>query len=432
VAEEATLAPSFNRSCLGEPARIKPERGRKAWLYGEEAREVKSAVMYGAGTIGRGFIGQLLSQSGSEVVFVDVDDELVARLNADRAYPIRFVSNQWTSELVIENVRAVHGLDLEAVAGEIGRAEVMATAVGVNVLPRIARPIAEGLRRRWRGAGLAPLNVLICENLIGAGHYLRQLVEEALGEPERARVEAEMGFVEASIGRMVPVMTPEMQEGNLLRIWVEEYGKLPVDRDGFRGSLPQIRDMMPFSPFRLYIERKLFIHNMGHALTAYLGQQRGHRYVWEAVGDERIRRTCRAAMLESAQALAAEHRVDRAELDAHVEDLLARFGNRQLGDTLDRVGRDLQRKLAPDDRLVGAMRACLRNGVEPRNICAGIGAALRFRDPEANPALERIRASGPEGVLETVCCVERDSWEWKCILESYRVVPGSSAPATGA
>ena len=393
---------------------------------------MKSAVMYGAGNIGRGFIGQLLSQSGYEVVFVDVNEQLVAKLNADRAYPIRFVSNERTSELVIENVRAVNGLDLEAVAEEIGQAEVMATAVGVNVLPRIARPIALGLRRRW-GAGIrSPLNVLICENLIDANHYLKKLVEEALGEPESASVEAQMGFVEASIGRMVPVMTPQMQEGNLLRVWVEEYGQLPVDRDGFRGAVPQIRNMIPVSPFGLYIQRKLFIHNMGHALTAYLGQGKGLRWVWEAVGDEDIRRTCRSAMLESAQALATEHGANLPELAAHVEDLLERFGNRQLGDTLDRVGRDLQRKLAPNDRLIGAMRACLRNGVEPRNICIGIAAALRFRDPAATPALERIRESGPEEVLEKVCGVERDSWEWKHILESYRTMKGPMAPAPKA
>ena len=241
------------------------------------AASMKTAVMYGAGNIGRGFLGQLLSESGYEVVFVDVDDALVARLDSDRAYPVRLVSNAGTREVVVRNVRAVHGRDLERVATEIARAELMATAVGVNVLPRIAAPIAQGLRRRWESGNTAPLDILICENRLDADHYLRELVREALGKQERDWLDERVGFVEVSIGRMVPVMTPAMQEGNPLRIWVEEYAELPVDRDGFRGPIPAIRNLVPFSPFSLYIHRKLFIHNLGHALTAYLGQPRGYR-----------------------------------------------------------------------------------------------------------------------------------------------------------
>jgi mannitol-1-phosphate/altronate dehydrogenase len=81
---------------------------------------VKTAVMYGAGGIGRGFLGQLLSESGYEVVFVDVVDAIVARLNADRAYPIRFVSNTGTRDVEVRNVRAVHGRDRDAVAEGAG------------------------------------------------------------------------------------------------------------------------------------------------------------------------------------------------------------------------------------------------------------------------------------------------------------------------
>jgi mannitol-1-phosphate 5-dehydrogenase len=384
---------------------------------------MRTAVMVGAGNIGRGFIGQLLSESGYEVVFVDVNDALVARLEADRSYPVRLVSNAGLHEVLVRNVRAVHGRDPELVAAEIARADLMATAVGVNVLPHVARPIALGLRRRWAEGNVRPLDIVICENLIDANHHLRRLVTEQLPEPERAWVDARVGFVEASIGRMVPVMTPEMQEGNPLRIWVEEYGELPVDRDGFRGEIPAIRGLVPFSPFSVYIHRKLFIHNMGHALTAYLGQRRGYRYVWEAAADPEVLTTCRAAMMESARALSLEHRVELGWLEAHVDDLVARFGNRRLGDTLDRVGRDLGRKLGPKDRLVGALQVCLRNGVEPQNICAGIAAALRFRDPAEGSVSAMLRERGPEEVLERVCGLARGSWAWQRVLDAYHAAP---------
>ncbi len=383
---------------------------------------MKTAIMYGAGNIGRGFIGQLLSESGYEVVFVDINDALVARLDSDRAYPVRLVSNARTQEVEVRNVRAVHGRDLERVAGEIARAEIMATAVGVNVLPRIAAPIAEGLSRRWKSGNGAPLNILICENRLDADRYLKQLIMEALGDQERACVHERVGFVEASIGRMVPVMTPAMQEGNPLRIWVEEYAELPVDRDGFRGPIPSIKNLVLASPFSLYIHRKLFIHNLGHALTAYLGQPKGYRFVWEAAADAQVVGICRAAMLESARALSAEHGADLALLETHVEDLIARFGNRQLGDTLERVGRDLERKLALNDRLVGALNLCLRHGIEPRSICTGLAAALRFRDPAEGAVSLLLREHGPEAVLERVCGLARGSWAWDQVLREYHAV----------
>jgi mannitol-1-phosphate 5-dehydrogenase len=213
-----------------------------------------------------------------------------------------------------------------------------------------------------------------------------------------------------------------MQEGNPLRVWVEEYAELPVDRDGFRGPIPPIHGLLPASPFAFYIHRKLYVHNMGHALTAYLGQPRGHRHVAEAVADAEVVRVVRAAMAESARALAAEHRVPPEGLGAHVEDLLARFGNRELGDTLERVGRDLSRKLAPGDRLVGALRCCLRNGIRPENVCLGIAAALRFQDPEPGPVTLLFRAGGVEEVLERVCRLTPGSWEWEQILRSHRAL----------
>ena len=149
--------------------------------------------------------------------------------------------------------------------------------------------------------------------------------------------------------------------------------------------------------------------------------------MWEAAADPEVIGTCRAAMLESARALAAEHGADLAWLEAHVEDLIARFGNRQLGDTLDRVGRDLDRKLAPNDRLVGALDLCLRHGIEPRSICTGLAAALRFRDPAGGAVSTLLREHGPEEVLERVCGLARGSWAWQQILSAYHAM-GAAAP----
>jgi mannitol-1-phosphate 5-dehydrogenase len=383
---------------------------------------MKKAVMYGAGNIGRGFIGQLFSESGYEVAFIDVNTEIVNKLNQDGKYPVRILAGEDTKEIVVSPVRAVNGMDIEKVAQEIAQADIMATAVGVNILPRIVKPIVEGLKKRWQAHNMTPFNIIICENLLDANHYLAQLIRMELDDNEKLLFEKLVGLVEASIGRMVPVMTPEMQEGDILRVCVEEYCELPLDRDAFKGELPKIKNMLPASPFTFYIQRKLFIHNMGHALTAYLGKLKGYNYIWEAIGDPYIKLAVLRAMQDSAIAMSREHGIKLETILDHVDDLIYRFGNRQLGDTVNRVGNDTKRKLSPNDRLVGAANLCASQGIKPVNVCLGIAAAMKF-DSNQNGAISEVQniinAEGPNTVLKKICGLSEKDLIWDIILELY-------------
>ena len=348
------------------------------------------AVMYGAGNIGRGFIGQLLSKAGYEVCFIDVNEAVVNELNRRGEYPVRVLLSDGFREETVTNVRAVNGRDESAVAEEIAAADVMATAVGVNILPFIAQPLAAGLSRRFEQGG-RPLDIIICENKLGADEYLRELIGEKCSPQTRGWFNQNVGLVEASIGRMVPVQTDEMRAGDDLRVCVEEYAELPVDKAAFKAQLPKIEGLIPAAPFTFYIERKLFIHNMGHAASAYYGAQKGYTYIWQAIGDPQIREPVFRAMLESGIALAKKHGADFYEVYRHITDLISRFGNKQLGDTVARVGRDLPRKLADNDRMFGAARLCEEQGVENTHILQAIGAALVFPDGEAVPGLNQLR-----------------------------------------
>ena len=390
-----------------------------------EGKKVKKAIQYGAGNIGRGFIGQLFFQSGYEVVFIDVNKEVVEKLNYDRSYPLRVVSDKGNRETLIENVRAVDGLDIESLSAEIATADIMATAVGVNVLPRIAKPIATGLKKRWSENNLQPFNIIICENLIDANLYLASLIKEELSGNEIKMLNKLVGFVEASIGRMVPVMTTEMQEGNILRVCVEEYAELPVDKVAFKGDIPDIVNMVPFSPFGYFIQRKLFIHNLGHAITAYLGYLKGYTYIWESINDPDIRLICSNAMKESAQALSLEHNVNISKIHKHVEDLLKRFENRQLGDTVERVGKDPIRKLSPNDRLVGALVLCMKKGIKAEFIPLGIAAAMCFdvkEDKSSQSMIEMINEGGTDEVLKEICHLEVSSNTGEYISGLYKKI----------
>lgn len=379
---------------------------------------MKKAVMYGAGNIGRGFIGQLFAESGYEVTFIDVNQDIINRLNKDCKYPVGVLSRTGCNEILVTHVKGVNGSDVEKVAEAIAEADIMATAVGVNVLPRIAKPIASGLKKRWQSGKMEPLNIIICENLLNADHYLAELIKSEFDDVQKSYFERTIGLVEASIGRMVPVMTPVMQKGNILRICVEEYDELPVDKDAFKGLIPKIKNMQPASPFAFYIQRKLFIHNMGHALTAYLGKLKGYQYIWEAIEDPYIELAVLKAMQDSARALSCEHDVKLGFTLNHVDDLIYRFGNKLLGDTINRVGNDVKRKLSPHDRLVGAANLCSMHGINPANICLGIAAAMKFTSADNNPS-DILTQKDPASILLEICEIPEGSMTYVLILELY-------------
>lgn len=333
------------------------------------------AVMYGAGNIGRGFIGALLSQTGYEVVFVDVNDDVVNTINKDKTYPQEIVGEHGRT-VWIKNIRAVDGKDTLAVSREIASADLLATSVGVSVLEKIVPVICEGLTKRWDLDPDNVLDLLICENLMDADQFLRERIYATLPKRHKDTMTQSLGLVETSIGRMVPVMTDDMKKGDPLRICVEEYDFLPVDRDAFKGPIPDYNKIIPYSPFSFYLERKLYIHNMAHAFTAFLGKIKGYTYIDESISDIYIRKLAEGAMIESAMMISKKYQVNFSELKAHIDDLLLRFQNPYLKDTIERVGREPLRKLKPNDRLIGALRGCEQQGILPVYLSFAVAAAL--------------------------------------------------------
>lgn len=329
------------------------------------------AVIFGAGNIGRGFIGPLFAESGFEVTFVDVSKPVVEKLNTDHKYPLKIVSNEGSREIMVERVSAVNGNDTDAATKAIAECDICATCVGAGAIKYILPNFISSLRLRLATSG-RPLDLLICENLMDADKYVHSLLEPQLTAEEMAMV----GLIETSVGRMVPAPDPLANADNPLRVAVEEYGVLPVDRDAFKEEVPPVKNMVAHSPFRFYIERKLYLHNMGHAVCAYLGSYTGHEKICTAISDPTIRVIVTAAMTESAMALADKYSTSAAPIMEHAADLIRRFANVALGDGCARVGADIPRKLAPSDRLTGGAMNVISTGAAPVFICIGAAAAL--------------------------------------------------------
>ncbi|MFQ3586547.1 MAG: mannitol-1-phosphate 5-dehydrogenase [Fimbriimonadaceae bacterium] len=383
---------------------------------------MRRAVHFGAGNIGRGFLGQLYFESGFETTFVDVSEKLIEEINRRGQYPIRLVA-EFTKTITVGHVRAVHADDTAAVAEAVAKADIASTAVGVNVLGNVAPPLAAGLVKRFETRPGKTLDVLICENLLHGSDFLRERVRALLEPKWHEDLARRVGFVEASIGRMVPIMTPEQMAEDPLLVCVEPYCELPVDRDGFRGMVPPIRNLHPKPNFQAYVERKLFVHNCGHAAAAYLGHLRGHEYIWEAMADDAVRHEVSATMGETCAALQRRYGLPESDLRDHAADLAARFANRALGDQIARVGADPVRKLGRADRLIGAMALCRSEEVECPHVAMVAAAALRF-DPPGDPTARRVRElvaeRGVRGAILALSGLPDDSPLVQAVVEADR------------
>lgn len=381
---------------------------------------MQKALIYGAGNIGRGFIGQVFHDSGYEVVYIDVNMTVIDALNARGGYTLSVVSNEGEEETFIGNVRGVDGRDAQLIAQEIATADIMATSIGVNVLPRIAGNIAAGIKRRAENGNTKPLNIILCENLMDAAKHMRGFLAPYF-EGELGGLLDQVGLVEVTIGRMVPALPRELYEADPTLIKVERFCTLPIDGSKFVGEIPKLAHAEFISPFKICEEKKLYLHNMSHALCAYFGYLKGYTFIWEAAQDEQIAALLRQATRNVARAIAQAYNTQAEPIYAFAGELLERYQNRRLGDPIARVARDPLRKLQPQDRLIGAINRCKSQGMDYETLLRGVAAALAYDapdDPSAGIIRQRIEHSGVDGFIKEVCGL--DEADAKKVVDYYR------------
>jgi mannitol-1-phosphate 5-dehydrogenase len=382
---------------------------------------MKKAVMYGAGNIGRGFIGKVFAQSGYEVCFLDIDQVIIKELTEKKSYPVHIVSNDEDYYTTVSGVYGVDGRTQEAVE-EIADCDIMATSVGVNVLPHIIPTLVGGIKLRIKSNG-KPLNIILAENQIEVDKFVGELIYNELDGEEKLWADENLGLVEASIGRMIPPLTNEERAKEPLLIAVEPYCALPVNSLGFKGGIPDLVGLVPFTPFDFYVKRKLFLHNMSHAICAYFGFSKGYEYIYQAIEDPEILRMVSQSMDETIEALLNEYpEISMNDIREHKKDLIFRFGNKALKDTIFRVAGDPIRKLRENDRFVGAALYCLSQKVIPENIVKGIVSAYQYeqsKDSSSVKIQEMIDEFGIEETMEEVSNIKRNSQLGKMILKKY-------------
>jgi len=340
----------------------------------------KSIVIFGAGKIGRSFIGQLFGCNGYRVIFIDVNQTIIDELNAKGKYRVVIKGGQET-EIIVPDVQAISSFDVKKVSSAVASADILAVSVGKAALEKVIPVIASGLADRYKISPDKPLDIIIAENMRDAGDFIKTKLKENL--PEKYPLENLVGLVETSIGKMVPIMTSADLEKDPLMVFAEPYNTLIVDGKGFKAPIPDVKGLAPKENIKAWVDRKAFIHNLGHATAAYYGFFRfpGAVYMYEILGDETVSRFTREVMQQAADVLLAAYpgEFTTESLNDHIDDLLSRFRNKALKDTIFRVGSDLPRKLGPDDRFMGAVRLAEKTGNPYGKILEALSYGFFFR-----------------------------------------------------
>lgn len=353
----------------------------------------RKMVLFGAGKIGRSFIGQLFSKGGYEVVFVDVNKALIEELNRRKAYRI-VIKGEQEHIINVENVRGLCLNNESDVINEVATAGIIATSVGLNGLKDVFPILASALLKRYNEGSAIPLDIIIAENMRNADVYFREQLLAAL--PSHYPLYSLVGLVETSIGKMVPIMHRKDIEEDMLQIFAEPYNSLILNRKGFKNKIPQIDGLAPKDNMKAWVDRKLFIHNLGHSAAAYLGHLYNPDYtlLWEALAIPEIHCFVRATMLQAAEILLKEYPEEftLSSLTEHIDDLLSRFQNKALGDTIFRVGCDLKRKLGAEDRLAGAIHKAFEYNLPYDMILLSLvcGCYFRASDEDGNALKDDI------------------------------------------
>lgn len=389
----------------------------------------KRLVLFGAGMTGRGQVAQLAYEDGWELTLADRDAALIGLLRRSGSYTVQLLGER-PREVRIGGYTALHTDEAQAIAAAVERADLVVTSVLAPNLPAVARLLAQALAARFRTGVDRALNVIAAENMNDGSTFLRGHVRQCMPGDCAAVFERTVGFPNSMVARVVPVARDP------LVIPAEEYSEWTADRNAVVGEPPQLAGLEWVANQTARLQRKLYIHNTGHAVCGYLGWLAGYRYVHEAAQDSDIMARMSQAISESGSAVSREHGFAREETRAYEDNLKERLLLSALPDEIRRVIRHPIRKLGKEERLVGPLLLCERFALPAAGICYGVAAVLASSAPDGEQfqrMRETVQSVGPIEALSALVGYRPGERAARQIAQAYEEVlrrhelPGSTS-----
>ena len=279
-------------------------------------------LFYGAGAIGRGYLAPIFNKLGYEIFFVDKNPKIVNELKKRNSYKTAF-TEQNNYKIITTNYKKAFFLGEED--NFLNKIDIVISCAGPNNIKEFA-------------------------------HKLKKIPTIISFENERESVD---NLKKLSKNKNCYFGIPDVITSNnaceeLLKIdplcLISEKGDIAIEKGNF--TLPKEIPVYSNENLEKYWNCKFYIHNMPHAVVAFLGKLVGVTYVHEAMQIPIINYITKSAMNSIKNAMKIKKMADDEFIEFYAEKEIKRFANTKLFDTISRVGREPIRKLKGSDRLI--------------------------------------------------------------------------------
>jgi mannitol-1-phosphate 5-dehydrogenase len=310
------------------------------------------------------------------------------------------VLDQEIEEVEISHFDALNiANEKEEIYNKIGEVELVTTSIGPNVLPIIAKDIAEGLKRKVAAGNTKLLDIIACENMIEGSDFLKQEIFKYLSEEEQDFVNKYVGFPNSAVDRIVPAQKHDdvlLVEVEKFCEWVVEAEKIKVEDNKNIKDVHYVEDLNPF------IERKLFTVNTGHAALSYIANYLGIEYVSDGAKDSKVREDFIAVLEETSALLVKKWGFDKEDMTAYRNKTIKRFENPRIVDNVSRICRTPIRKLGYNERFIKPIRETAELGLANDALLKACSYILTFRSEEDEQSIQLEKLISDKGVIEAL------------------------------
>lgn len=349
----------------------------------------KNIVIWGAGKIGRGFIGDLFDAAGYQIIFADIELDMITKLREQGYYTIYHLKSEVEQKKrVISGYKVLHIDDTNEVHKALMETSLLAVSLFPAAFEETAERIANHIEYRMTKSNAVPLNILICANIIHPASLLSELILQRLSENGKQYFETSVGLIETIVIRMAVTPKKRMLEEDPLVIMTNGYEELTVDKNGFVTDIPDVQGIRITDKIEAEEIRKMYTYNMIHAVFAYTGKIYGLRTIADALENKTVMQIAHGALSEISEALISGFKFTKKQMDNWNEEVIQNMSNPILGDTISRVGSDPKRKLAVNERLVGPADICRQQGIMPYYLATAIACAYLYDNPEDVSSIE--------------------------------------------
>lgn len=357
------------------------------------------AIHFGAGNIGRGFIGEILYHNQFSITFVDVNQTIINELKTRGSYEIG-LADESQERIKIDRVTGLNNQEEpQAVIEQIVEADLVTTAIGPNILPFIAELVADGINEREKRGIVRPLDVIACENMISGSSFFKSEIEKYVINKDY--LEQFIGFPDAAVDRIVP----EQHHENPLFVEVEPFSEWVINKEQVKNKAIELEGVLYVENLQPYIERKLFSVNTGHATVAYTGALLGYQTIDEAMKDALVLAQLKSVLSETGELLIRKWGFNREEHNLYIEKIITRFKNPYISDGISRVARTPIRKLGYDERFIRPIREANELGIEVNHLIAMVGMIFNYydeQDTESHKLADKLAKENVNQVIKEV------------------------------